>query len=299
MATDDAQTTSTTTSTGTDTAAMSPRDRAMAVLDSMGWDEDDDATEPDPQAETTTSPAAEDKPATAATEPDPLAELAAKVEAKLKAKPATTTPAVKPTWDKAAYKANPFAYLESLGIDPVEVGDTLNEYASLKPEERQARARDAELERFRQAEKLRKEQEAAAQEVQSIEAAEKDYLAHVESDKTKYPHLAALDSEDILRHSSHVAQLIVDAGEDAGPDRLAEYTELYVAKLASKLPGAGARGYKKTAVAGDRTGSSADGGAPQTITSHLAAESGSPAERDLSPEGRRAAAMRKAASLGW
>lgn len=283
----------------TGTSSMSARERAMATLASLGWDGEDFDEETAETAET-----AAEKPKTApmaepgeTSEADPLAELAAKVNAKLKGK--ATPPAAKPTWDMAAYKANPIAYLESLGLDPIDVADTLFEHASLKPEERQARARDAELERYKQAELRRKQQEAEALERQQDEEAERGYLAHLESAKADYPHLMALEPADRLRYTYEVATLVNDAGEQADAARLAKLTELHVAKLASKLPGAGARDPKKTAVVGDRTGSSADGGAPKTITNQLTTESGSPAERDLSPEGRRAAAMRKAAALGW
>lgn len=293
----DAQTTTTPGATApAATVPTDPRERALAALDRLGWDgggEGDQDTEPG-------AASAEPKPDPKADEaPDELAEIAAKIEAKLKGKEKPQAAAPAPAFDTAAYKSNPIAYLEQLGLDAVELGDILFDYASLKPEERQARANAAELERLRQAEKTRKEQDAAAAEEQQIAAAEQSYLAHLESAKARYPHLMALEPQERLRYSSEVAQMIVDAGEDANPLRLARLTEQHVARLAKNPPGAGAGDHKKAAVVGDRTGGSAAGGAPQTITNHLAAESGSPAERDLSPDGRRAAALRKAASLGW
>jgi hypothetical protein len=279
---DEAQTT---TTGGTEPAAAVPTDtrgRALAALDRLGWDGGGEG------AETKVEEA-----------PDPLAELAAKVEANLKKKPPPPSPAPAAfKADKAAFKSNPIAYLEALGLDVLETADTLFEYSSLRPEERQAKANAAELERFKADEKARKEREQAAREEQEGEAAELDYLAHLESAKEAYPRLMALAPDLRKRYSYEVAQMIVDAGEDAGPERLATLTERYVARLATTL-GAGAQVHKASAVAGDRNKESAAGGAPQTITNHLAAESGSPVERDLSPEGRRAAAMRVAAAAGW
>lgn len=231
--------------------------------------------------------------------PDPLAELAAKVAAKLKAKAAPQQAPGAPAWNTAAYKANPIAYLESLGLDVIEHADTLFEFANLSKEERQVRAERAELERLRETEKRRQSQEQAAREAREIETAESSYLEFLGKEKTRFPVLSSLDKEDQLRYSAEVAQLVVDAGEDADPARLAQLTELHVARLAKKLPAAGVRDTQQRAEAGGRTELSADGGAPSTITSQLVTESGSSAERDMSHAGRRAAAMRKAAALGW
>jgi hypothetical protein len=298
--------TTTTSTTAEPALPSSPRDRAMAAIDRLGWEgegEPQTTSEPSPSpqgGERTAEAGNQDAGSSPAgsTEPDPLAELAKKVEAKLKAKaqPAPAPPTLRA--DKAAFQQNPIAYLESLGLDPLETADTLFDYSSLKPEERAARAQAAELDRYRAAEKARKEQEIADREAAADEAAEQGYLAHLERAKDKYPALMALAPTERLRYTQHVAQMIVDAGEDAGPDRLAELTELHLARLAKRL-GAGAQVQKATAVAGDRNNESADGSALRTITSQLAAESGSPAVRDLSPEGRREAAKRMAAALGW
>jgi hypothetical protein len=287
----------------TDTPAtdLSPAARGLAALSKLGdldMDPDDLGTDDAPQDAGTQAPATKQAPAQTQ-EKDELAELAAKVQERLKAKPQPQSQAQGPAWNQAAYKANPIAYLESLGLDVIEHADQLFEFANLSKEQRQARSQAAELERYKSAEKTRQAQEAAAREAAQIDEAERAYVAHLESAKDKYPHLTALEPEERLRYSAEVAQLIVDAGEDADPARLAALTEIRVARLFAKPPGAGAGVQKTKAVEGDRADGSADGGGPATLTSQLSTESGSPAVRDLSPEGRRAAALKRAAALGW
>lgn len=307
----DEQTTTTTTTTANTNAETSappsPRARALAAMDRVGWEGEGTPATSDGSRPGAAAPATSPTPATQPK--DPLEELAAKIEAKLKGKAAHATPppgqrapsaAPGTGWkpDAIALETSPIAYLESLGFDPVALADRLFEHASLTEAQRKAKADAAELERLRSFETdLKRREEHAALEQQNA-AAEKDYLAHLESAKDSYPRLMALDPTDRVRYSYEVAQMIVDAGEDATSQRLAELTERYVARLATRL-GAGAQVPKQTAVAGDRTTGGAEGSPPQTITNQLAAESGSPATVDLSRNGRRAAAMRVAAAQGW
>lgn len=280
---------------------MSPRERAMAALDRLGdsaWPDSPDASEDATEASTD----AQASPKTVVTEeePDPLAELAKKVEAKLKGKqtPKAQAPA-SAAWDKAAYDRNPIEYLtDTLGLDPEHLVNTLVDFVNLPKPERELHAKSKELETYKSREAAEKARREAEQEAAAIETAETEYIDHVKASADKYPHLAALDPQEQMRYTYEVATLIAEAGEDADAARLAELTEIKVAKLASKIRGAGTP-VKSKAEVGDRTKQSADGSAPRTITNQLTTESGTPAELDLSPEGRRAAAMRRAAALGW
>ena len=270
----------------------------MAALDRLGDSERGGGDSDSEDAPATTTGSQEAKPKSVVTEdaPDPLAELAKKVEAKLKGKqtPKAQAPA-SAAFDKAAYDRNPMEYLiDTLGLDAEQVLDTLVNFVNLPKPERELHTKSKELESY----KAREAAEKAQREEAAISAAETKYIDHVKASADKYPHLTALDPQDRMRYTYEVATLIAEAGEDADAARLAELTAIKVAKLASQIRGAGTP-VKSKAEVGDRTKQSADGSAPRTITNQLTTESGTPAERDLSPEGRRKAAMRAMSTLGW